>query len=343
MKHLFRTYSFLFSLALLFSLSSCVEEEQFDSTPSGNLEALWKIMDEHYCFFDVKKQELGVDWNEVHTRYSRQVKKGMSKYQLFELLCSMIGELRDGHVNLSAAFDYGRNWSWKEDFPINFSDTLQRKYLGTDYHIANGMRYRIFDDNTGYVYCPTFENDFGAGNLDEIFYHVAPCSKLILDVRDNGGGLVTSAQHLAARFTNKELQVGYIRHKTGKGHNDFSDMEPQMLKPSEGIRWQKTVCVLTNRSVYSAANEFVKYMKAIGKAGTGAKIVVIGDATGGGAGMPFSSELPNGWGVRFSACPMYDMDRHTTEFGITPDVKVDISNEDYAKGIDTILETARKL
>ncbi len=333
----------LLLLLPLFLFAGCVEEEQFASTPTGNFEALWKIMDEHYCFFDVKKKELGVDWNDVHSRYGSQVSDKMTRSQLFELLSSMLGELRDGHVNMYSAFDLGRNWSWKEDYPANFSDTLQRRYLGTDYHIANGMRYRILDDNVGYVYCGTFENDFGAGNLDEIFFHLAPCNKIIIDVRNNGGGQVTSAQQLAARFTDSEILVGYMQHTTGRGHNDFSSMEEQRLKPSEGIRWHKPVSVLTNRSVYSAANEFVKYMKAIGKASSGAKITIVGDTTGGGAGMPFSSELPNGWGVRFSACPMYDAGKNSTEFGIAPDVKVGISSEDFSKGIDTILEMARGL
>ena len=59
--------------------------------------------------------------------------------------------------------------------------------------------------------------------------------------------------------------------------------------------------------------------------------------------MPFLSELPNGWTVRFSACPMYNTQMECTETGIEPDVKVDITAEDYRKGDDTILETARKL
>ena len=44
----------------------------------------------------------------------------------------------------------------------------------------------------------------------------------------------------------------------------------------------KPVIILTNRSVYSAANEFVKYMKCCPKA------KIVGDKTGGGAGLPFS-------------------------------------------------------
>ena len=65
------------------------------------------------------------------------------------------------------------------------------------------------------------------------------CDGLIIDVRNNGGGNLTTAQKLAARFTNEKVLVGYIRHKTGPGHNDFSDPEPVYQEPSNSIRWQK--------------------------------------------------------------------------------------------------------
>lgn len=114
-------------------------------------------------------------------------------------------------------------------------------------------------------------------------------------------------------------------------------MEEQKLKPSSNLRWQKKVCVLTNRKVYSAANEFVKYMRCM------PNVKTVGDTTGGGAGMPFSSMLPNGWAVRFSACPMYDCDRHSTEFGIAPDYEVALTDADFLRGRDTIIEYARRL
>lgn len=320
---------------LCLMMTSCITEEQFSDDKRGNFEALWKIMDEHYCFFDYKKQALGVDWNDVHEEYSKQVSEGMSNSQLFELLASMIGRLKDGHVNLYSSFDMGRSWSFHEDYPQNFSDTLSRKYLGTDYHIAGSLQYRVLDDNTGYVRCSSFNNEIGEGNLDHVLSYLATCRQLIIDVRNNGGGMLTESEQLAARFTDEEILVGYMQHKTGKGHSDFSSMQEQKLKPSNGIRWHKKVMVLTNRSVFSAANEFVKYMKCC------PNVTVVGDKTGGGAGMPFSSELPNGWGVRFSACPMFDRNRQSTEFGIDPDIKVDITDDDLAKGIDTIIETAR--
>ncbi|MBR5657723.1 MAG: S41 family peptidase [Prevotella sp.] len=328
---------FLIACPLCAGLASCVDEDEFDDTPQGNFEALWRIIDEHYCFFDYKKQQYGLDWNEVHNRYQKQFAPGMTQLQMFEVLANMLSELRDGHVNIYTPFDVARNWAWHEDYPSNFSDTILNIYLRTDYRIASGIRYRVLDDNIGYLRYSSFSSAIGEGNLDEVLTYLAPCHALIIDIRNNSGGLLTYAEQLAARFTNEEILVGYMQHKTGPGHNDFSSMEEQKLKPSNGVRWQKPVAVLTNRSVYSAANEFVKYMKQCPKA------TIIGDQTGGGAGMPFSSELPCGWSIRFSACPMYDVHQQSTEFGIQPDHQVSLTDEDFARGRDTIIEYARKL
>lgn len=318
-------------------LTSCVDEDEYADNPQGNFEALWTILDEHYCFFDYKYEQYGLDWDEVHSRYAAQINDYMTDEQLFEVLGNMLSELRDGHVNMYAAWDVVRNWSWKEDYPSNISDTILNKYLGTDYRIASSLKYRVLDDNIGYVRCESFSSAPGSGNLDEVLYYLAPCNGLIIDIRDNGGGLLTAAEKLAARFTNDELLVGYMQHKTGTGHNDFSSMEEQRLKPSTGLRWQKDVVVLTNRGVYSAANEFVKYMRCC------PNVTVVGDKTGGGAGLPYSNEIPIGWSIRFSACPMYDKNKQCTEFGIEPDHYVSLSSSDVMKGEDTIIEFARQL
>lgn len=320
-------------LLALVLFASCIREEEYADNPRGNFEALWKIMDEHYCFFTEKN----IDWNAIHAKYAPQVDDGMTSTQLFEVLAKMIGELKDGHVNLYSSFDVGRNWSWHENYPSNFSDTLYNKYIGTDYKIAGPLRYRVLDDNIGYLRCASFDGAIGAGNLDNVLSDFAPCNGLIIDIRDNSGGLLTDAETFAARFTNEEILVGYMQHKTGTGHNDFSSLEEQRLKPSNGVRWQKRVILLTNRQVYSAANEFTKYMKCC------PQVTIVGDQTGGGAGLPYTSELPNGWGVRFSACPMYDRNKQSTEFGIAPDHQVNLTQEDLLRGKDTIIEYAREL
>lgn len=334
MKKIFLPLLYVISFVCL---SSCIDEDEHSDTPAGNFEALWQIIDEHYCFFDYKQHEYGLDWQAVYNKYKVRVNDRMTEVQLFEVLCDMLAELRDGHVNLSSSYDYGRYWTWQEAYPKNFSDSLERKYLGTDYKISSAMYYRVLDDNIGYIRYESFQDPIGEGNLDDVLSYFALCRGIIVDIRNNGGGDLTNAERLAARFVKEKTLVGYMQHKTGKGHNDFSSLEPQYLEPSSNLRWHKPVCVLTNRSVFSAANEFAVMMRAL------PNVKLVGDHTGGGSGMPMSSSLPNGWIVRFSACPMYDKDKQQTEFGIAPDLSVNLTDEDTQRGIDTIIEAARKI
>ncbi|MCI1647762.1 MAG: S41 family peptidase [Bacteroides sp.] len=314
-------------------LESCIREENFDNSPTGNFEALWKIIDEQYCFLDYKE----VSWDSIHTKYARLITDNMGYDGLFDVLGKMLAELKDGHVNLYASSNTARYWDWYLDYPRNFNESIIEKYLGRDYRIGAGLKYTILEDNIGYIYYEAFTAGIGNGNLDEMLSYLASCNGIIIDVRNNGGGNLTNSTRFAARFTNEKVLTGYMYHKTGKGHSDFSDPVPIYLEPSNSIRWQKKVIVLTNRHSYSATNDFVNAMHIL------PNVTLVGDKTGGGSGLPFTSELPNGWTVRFSASPMLNANKEQIEFGIDPDVKIDMDSTEEAKGIDTIIETARKL
>ena len=49
----------IYRIALLLTaavgLTACHDMEEYTDDPRGNFEALWSILDEHYCFFDSKK------------------------------------------------------------------------------------------------------------------------------------------------------------------------------------------------------------------------------------------------------------------------------------------------
>ncbi len=315
--------------------TACISEEVPDNTPAGNFEALWHIIDTRYCFHSYKTDNGCLDWHQVYDKYHPRISHDMTREQLFEVLCEMLAELRDGHVNLYTSADVGRYWKWHEDYPENFNENLLKYYLGTDYRIAAGIKYRILDDNIGYIRYESFASGMGDGNLDEVMHHLRLCNGLIVDVRSNAGGTLTYAERFTERFTNERRLVGYIAHKTGNGHDDFSSPEPEYINPSNGIRWQKRTVLLTNRSCYSATNTFVRNMKAC------PNVTVMGDRTGGGSGLPFSSELPNGWSVRFSACPMYDAGMNHIEFGIAPDILTSLSTDDVLRNKDTMIEAAR--
>lgn len=322
-------------LLLLFVclFQACVEIDDFENTPMGNFEALWKIMDERYCFFEHKE----VDWDDVYIQYKARITDDMTNDGLFALLDEMLGELKDGHVNLVSSFNVGRYWKWFEDYAPNYYQHVIDDYLGTDYYIAGGVRYKILEDNIGYMQCTSFSSSIGESNLDHIINRLSICNGIIIDIRENGGGLLTNSDRLASRFVNEKTLVGYIQHKTGKGHNDFSDPYARHIEPNGRLRYQKPVILLTNRSCYSAANDFVNAMRYC------PNVIIVGDKTGGGSGLPFHSELPNGWSVRFSASPMLNAEKEHIESGIDPDIPLQMDMEEMYKGIDTYIEVARNL
>lgn len=329
-KYLYSFVGFFLGITLL----SCIREDVSGNSPQANFESLWKIIDEQYCFLEYKKQEYGLDWDEVHERYAKRITASMGSEALFEVLSEMVNELRDGHVNLHSSMASSQYREWFDAYPRNFSDSIQSIYLRKDYINSSGLTYQILENNIGYIYCESFSDGIGDGNLNQTLNRLAICDGLILDVRNNGGGNLTTAQKLASRFTNEKVLVGYMCHKKGPGHTDFSEPKPVFLEPSDGIRWQKKVVVLTNRRSYSATNDFVNSMKQL------PHVTILGDKTGGGSGLPFSSELPNGWSIRFSASPMFNPEMNQLEFGIAPDRKVDMISEDMRKGKDTMIELA---
>jgi C-terminal processing protease CtpA/Prc len=326
----------LFFLTLVFFsllISSCIEQiDEYANNPRGNFEALWKIIDEQYCFFEYKE----IDWDKIRAEYSQRVKNDMNQEELFALLNEMLQELKDGHVNLYTPFDIGRYWKWFEDYPDNFDmNLLTNNYLNPDYAIAGSLRYKILDGNVGYVYYGSFSNNVGDSNLDYIINKMKDCEGMIFDVRSNGGGALTNVDKLVSRFLSEKTLVGYYQYKTGKKHNDFSEFIAKYIEPSNRLRYSKPVIVLTNRRCFSAANEFVNAMRCC------PNVLILGDRTGGGGGLPLSSELPNGWSVRFSACPNFDANKRQIEFGIDPDIRIGLSTDDAKNGKDTLIETAK--
>ena len=329
-----RMISWLLFLTCLSGLTACIREEEYTNDPIGNFDQLWKIIDERYCFLDYK----GIDWKKIGERKRKFIEPEMDNRDLFQVLSDMLYELQDGHVNLTST-DNQTHFDFWLDSPRNFSEaTIESNYyLGQNYQQTAGFKYKILNDKVGYIYYEKFSEGIDNNDLDRVFSYFSNCKGLIIDVRQNSGGSTTNSGKIASRFTEKKILTGYICHKTGPGHNDFSKPYAIYLEPAKGIRWQKKVAVLTNRHSYSATNDFVNHMKCL------PNVTIVGDKTGGGSGMPFSSELPNGWTIRFSASPHFDKNMNHIEWGIDPDVKVDINYKDEANGFDTIIEEARKL
>ncbi len=325
----------LLVVLLMCIATGCHDIEEYADDPHGNFELLWSIIDEHYCFFAQKD----IDWDAIHTKYACQISNKMTDEELFGVCEDMLNELRDGHTNLSAPFATSYYRQWWSDYPQNYNARLvEEYYFNFNYRTLSGFEYGVLPQNVGYMHYSSFNYGIGEGNLDAMMAMFAPCSGLIIDVRDNGGGSISNVEKLVARFITQTLNAGTICHKNGPGHNDFSTPYPFTIEPAEQGRmmWNKPVVVLCNRSTYSAANNFVSIMKCL------PTVTVVGATTGGGSGMPFSSELTNGWGIRFSASPIRDPQGNLTEFGVEPSAGCAIDMDPYAAldGHDTMLDFA---
>lgn len=331
-----RNILILAAMLMPFSLGlpACHSLESYENDYYGNFDALWTALDEHYCFFEEK----GVDWNAVRAQYRSQIKPDMELKDFFDLCADMLAELRDGHTNLSSWFDVSYYRKWWSDYPQNFNWRLiQQCYLDFDYSTSGSMSYKLLEDsNVGYVRLSTFAAGIGQSFVNDMMLSLKESIGMIIDIRDNGGGDMTAVEDFASHFIDERILAGYIQHKTGPGHSDFSKPYAYYFEPAMGVRWLKPVIILTNRSTFSAANNFVQVMKPL------RHVAIVGDTTGGGSGMPFSSEMPIGWSVRFSASPVYDCDMKLTEGGIEPTEGGDIDMDPQAalNGRDTILDFA---
>lgn len=319
---------------MLLILASCIEDPTlFPNTYKGNFESLWRTIDTRYCYLDYKH----IDWDSIHDVYEERLNSVSDDHAFFRLMGQMLNELKDGHVNLYSDFDKSRYWNWFQDYPSNFREELlySARYLGSDYLISGGMRYgKIAGGTIGYIFYGDFSATFSNKNLSYILSYLSDCQGLIVDVRNNGGGYLSSVDPLASIFFDEMTLTGYMAHKTGDGHSDFSKPIAFHTDKTDTLHWAKPVAVLTNRMSFSATNAFVCRMQYAPRA------IIVGDRTGGGGGLPLTNEMPNGWLVRFSACPMYDASMQHIEWGIEPDVKVDMTTADENAGYDSIIERA---
>ena len=332
--HHLRGWLLLACLFLTASCNSLFMDEQKPNTAKNNFDLLWKIIDEGYCYFEEKD----IDWEQIYYQYNKKLnftRLEPASPHLFNTMVEMLDELHDGHVCLNDGFNSYSFSGWHSSFPENYETNRMNMYRKQDYrtvYLANETTISVLPESIGYIRCPSFSNKFNRNDLDNAMSRFDGLRGVIIDVRNNGGGLISEAYMLASRFFPEKTSVGYVRYKTGKGHNDFSDYFARYVEP-EGVNpFYGKIVIITNRRTYSAANLFVSIMNCL------PRVCIIGDKTGGGGGMPITAELYNGWTVEFSSNPVFDTKKKSIESGISPDFSIALDKENNQ---DNLIEAAK--
>lgn len=329
-------------LLLGYSCSGSFLGDDPGDDPETVFEHFWEAYDRYYAHFELKE----IDWEGVYREYRPKVGPETTPEELFEIFSAMIRVLEDGHVYLVGEQRRALSDGHLRNGRRNFDAALVEKYYlrGEAKRAAEGkIIYGITEEGIGYLRLTTLSGGDGRGEkvtgwiteLDGVLEELSETPGLILDLRNNGGGRAYNTKYIAARFADHRAPFVMTRSRNGPGHGDFSEPRIWHASPGTGTRYRGEVAVLTNRFTFSAAEWLTLALRHYDH------ITHIGVNSGGGMAMFLPRELPNGWTYTISVQDTRSPEGQSYErIGITPDIFLEVSDADIARGRDTIIDGA---
>ncbi|MEO6003133.1 MAG: S41 family peptidase [Opitutus sp.] len=197
-----------------------------------------------------------------------------------------------------------------------FKLTLQRELI----KLESVRSVRVLSDRTGYILLSEFSDHTGAEFNRALEQLVAQgIDSLILDLRNNPGGLLEAAVEVAEPFFKKGELIVYTR---GRKASDSEDLRAE----SDGEPLSLPLAVLINAGTASAAEVVTGALKDTKRA------VVIGERSFGKGSVQSIFELKNGEGLRLTTARYFTPGGVSIhEKGITPHVEVVMTADEDSK------------
>ena len=219
--------------------------------------------------------------------------------------------------------------------------TIYRDKKSKDYTVKKSsvqldtVSYKMKDNKTGYIAVSQFLENTG----DQFDKAVTALEKqgmtsLIIDLRDNGGGLLDTCTEMLSRLVEKDKLLVYTKDKEGNKEEFKSDSTKTVDIP---------IVLLVNGNTASASEIMTGCLKDYGKA------TVVGKKTYGKGIVQSIMPLPDGSAVKFTIANYYTPNGiNIHKKGIEPDVEVKISDEQWKKAqtdekADTQLKKAMEI
>lgn len=202
-------------------------------------------------------------------------------------------------------------------------DTISVKSVTADYK-ENGIAYvklTRFGDDTA--------RDFGAIADEMVKRNV---KGIVLDMRNNPGGLLQAAVDVSGKFLERGSVVVQEEYSDGKRDTNKTI--------GRGELKNIPVVVLVNEGSASAAEILAGALKD----NRGDSVTLVGKKTFGKGSVQELIPLPKDAAVKITVAKWFTPSgKGINKEGINPDVKVDLSNEDFDAGKDPQLEKAMEL
>ncbi len=189
------------------------------------------------------------------------------------------------------------------------------------FKVASVVDSKILDQNQrvkiGYVRITEFTEPTAQELADRLgALEAKGMQALILDLRFNPGGLLTSAVDVSGLFVPPRTMIAYTEGRDPAQRNEyFTDLKSG--------HWQNVpMAILTNGSSASAAEIVTGALKDLKRA------VVVGETTFGKGVVQSQIPLPDGSAMLLTTAKYYTPSRQVIqEKGITPDIKVSLDGD----------------
>lgn len=210
-------------------------------------------------------------------------------------------------------------------------DNSEHTFKMTREKINNVSAYVDYFDQTALITVTRFDNDTGqiVKQITQDF-PAKNINKVILDLRNNGGGYVSSAVELASLWLdNQKILIQKSKHN--------ADITTNSYRNQASLSHLKTI-VLVNGSTASAAEIVTGALKDYHKA------TIVGEKTFGKGVVQVIQNLPRGETLKVTTARWFTpLDHSINKTGIQPDHEVTRSFKDINENKDPQLDFAKTL
>ena len=200
---------------------------------------------------------------------------------------------------------------------------------------VNPVEGKVLDNNIGYIKFTSFDettaDDF-KNKYEEL--KKSNIKSLIIDLRNNGGGLVDQALKIADYMTEKDSVLLYEVDKNGKEEVKKSENAPIITEP---------IVILTNENTASASEILAGALKDLGRA------KIVGTKTYGKGVIQQILSIKDGSGIKLTVEEYQTPNRNKiNKIGIEPDETVELPDDvenvlNVPENKDTQLQKAQEL
>jgi carboxyl-terminal processing protease len=306
--------------------AACIDQSEW--MPTRLFDAFADVMTKHYPFFEVRK----VDWQARLKQHRPRVNDLMTESELFDVMESMLVNLKDGHTGLRAEIDgktrsadTGRSKTsarlrkafaeqsevktyrkYRSLFSARLNECITEEVLGgkPTKHCQNRFTWGLADEKIGYLNIAGMSG-FGIGDvddqvaalhkaLDEILTSLADTDAIIIDVSMNPGGSDLFSLEIASHFADQK-RVGFSKWPAAvKDYRQDRTVTPYKDVNENGVVYLKPIYLVTSDVTGSAAEIFTMSMRAF------PNVTTVGMPTSGALSDVLDKTLPNGWSFQTS-------------------------------------------